>query len=563
MIIMVGRVSILKLIDLKVLEGRNIKGEEKLIYLYIGESERKRLYWLISDYEFICRQMNIEGTLKDAIYDECGGKAWLTYSNKELALFIIENLIDGVSADDLLNNAVSKRQRIWEYELLEECSKKGIDAFKVEDEVVVGYGVNSKKISKNDYETKNYNLDLNNNGEIPIISVTGTNGKTSTSKLIYSGLENLGYFSGLAMTGGVIINNEFVKKGDTTGFYSAKKVLTNPKVQIAVLETARGGIVRKGLGFKNSKIAIITSLSDDHIGSDGIENINDLMNIKLITTKEVLPEGKIIIKAESKLYEALKMKGNLVLFNFERNEWIDEHIKNEKEAWYVEDENIIYYDGKNKNIVSKIKDFKFTHDGKSKTNINNVLVSIAAIFAIHENLSEVINALKDVECDINNNLGRQNILDIGDFKIILDYGHNPEAFEELFYLARNLQKNNIISIVSSPGDRLDEYIKELGRIAGKNSDTIIIKETFDRRGRETLEITNLLKSGIEETSNESVEVLSIIDEEKAVEKALSIAKSGDIIVDFTQHLDVVIPVINKHLAKLGEEIIDIDLKSYH
>ena len=138
MIIMVGRVSILKLIDLKVLEGRNIKGQEKLIYIYIGESERKRLYWLISDYEFICRQMNIEGTLKDAIYDECGGKAWLTYSNKELALFIIENLIDGVSADDLLNNAVSKRQRIWEYELLEECSKKGIDYFNVEDKIVVG-----------------------------------------------------------------------------------------------------------------------------------------------------------------------------------------------------------------------------------------------------------------------------------------------------------------------------------------------------------------------------------------------------------------------------------------
>ena len=175
---------------------------------------------------------------------------------------------------------------------------------------------------------------------------------------------------------------------------------------------------------------------------------------------------------------------------------------------------------------------------------------------MHKNLEEVVNSLKNIKCDVYNNIGRQNIIELENFKIILDYGHNPEAFEELFYLANNIKRNKIISIVSSPGDRLDEYIKELGKIAGKNSDTIIIKETFDRRGREELEITNLIKSGINEVENKSVEVLSIIDEEEAIKKAISMAKEGDIIVDFTQHLDVVIPVINKYRSeerRVGKE----------
>lgn len=560
---MVGRVNILKLKELKVLEGRNIKGEEKFIFVDIEESERKKLYWLISDYEFICRQMKIEGTLNEVIYNENGGVAWLKYSNKELALFIIENLIDGLSADELLNNAVAFKQRIWEYELLEECKKVGLDAFKDEKEVVIGYGINSKRINKSDYESKNYNLNLNNNGDIPIISITGTNGKTSVSRLIYKGFSKLGYFSGLAMTGGIIINDEFVKKGDTTGFYSAKKILTNKKVEIAVLETARGGILRKGLGFKNSKVAIITSLTEDHIGTDGIKNINDLMDIKLVTTREVIPEGKVIIKADPKLYEVLQTKENLVLFNFEKNSCIKNHIDNGKEAWYVENENIIYYDGTCENIISNIKNFKFTHGGNSKTNTNNILVAIAAIYAIHNNLKEVVSSLKDIKCDVYNNLGRQNIIELNNFKIILDYGHNPEAFEELFYLANRIKQNKIISVVSSPGDRLDEYIKDLGKIVGKNSEVVIIKEAFDRRGRERLEITNLIKSGIKEVENKPTEVMSIVDEEEAIEKAISIAKDGDVIVDFTQHLEIVIPTINKHLSKYGGDIIEVDLKDFH
>lgn len=553
----------MKLIDLKLLEGRNIKGEERLIYINIGEAERKKLYWLISDYEFICRQMNIEGTRRDVIYDEYGGKAWLTYLHKELALFIIENLIDGVNADDLLKEAVSKRGELWEYNLLHECSKKDIDFFVDEDSVVIGYGVNSKRINQKEFESRDYDFTLKEDGRIPIISITGTNGKTSTSRLIYKALNNIGYYTGLASTGSIIINDEVIKKGDTTGFYSAKTVLTNPKVEMAVLETARGGILRKGLGFKGSKVAIITSLSEDHIGAEGINSLDDLMDIKLVTTREVRDDGKVIIKADHKLYKILQTKHNLVLFNNEKNECIKRHIKNGKEAWYVENGNVIFFDGECEKVILNICDFKFTHEGKSKTNINNILSALAALFTVHPKLEEVINSLKDIECDINSNLGRQNVLDINEFKVILDYGHNPEAFEEVFLLANSLKENKIISIISSPGDRLDDYIKKLGEIAGKSSDIIFIKETFDRRGRNPLEITNLLTEGIKESANKDVDIFPILDEKEAVEKALAIAEKGDIIVDFTQHLEVVIPVINEYLDKTKGKLIELNLDSLH
>lgn len=553
----------MKLIDLKVLEGRNIKGEERLIYINIHESERKRLYWLINDYEFICRQMNIEGTLRDVTYNEFGGKAWLTYLHKELALFIIESLIEGISADDVLKKAVTKRSKFWEYELIYQCSKEGIEFFKDGDSIVIGYGINSRVINQKDFENKSYDLKLNNSGLIPIISITGTNGKTSTSKLIYNSLRNLGYYTSLASTGAIIINEKIIKKGDTTGFYSAKMALIDPKVEMSVLETARGGIVRKGLGFKKSKVAIITSLSEDHIGADEVNSIDDLMDIKLVTVREVCDDGKVVIKAEPKLYDILQTKHNLVLFNHEKNQCIEKHIKNKKEAWYVENNNITFFDGKDYNIISNICDFKFTHGGKSKTNINNVLSALISIYSVHNNLEEVIDSLKDIECDINTNLGRQNILNINDFKVILDYGHNPEAFEEVFSLANSLKQNRIISIISSPGDRLDEYIKKLGEIAGKSSDIVFIKETFDRRGRKPLDITNLLTEGIKASLNKDVKVFPIIDEKEAIDKALIIAKEGDIILDFTQHLEVVIPAINEYLSKINGKLIDINLDYFH
>lgn len=534
-------------------EGCNLKGREPVIYLDIIESDKKMVFRLISDYEYICRHIGVKGTLKEVNYNSDGGNVWLTYKYKEIATYIIENLSNGKNIDVVIDNAFNLKQGKWDLNLIEKAEKMEVPIIKLEDgNNQIGYGINSRIVTKEEWE-KDEDITVNNNGLIPIISVTGTNGKTSTVKLIHNILCRLGKVCGLSSTGAVYIGDKVIMRGDTTGFYSARMVLTNPTVEVAVLETARGGMIRKGLGYEKNKVSIITSLSEDHFDIDGICSIEDLLNVKKLIAQELLSDGKLIIASNYYLFKEFKNKNNVVLFNTYKDDYIKEHIKQGKEAWYIENEQIMFAKNNDEKVVMDIKEFPYTHYGKSGGNTKNLLVALSTLNTIYSNLDKVCEVCKTIYCDLNTNPGRQNVIDIGDYKIILDYGHNEEAYREVFTLAQRLNPSKITGIISAPGDRNDAHIKTLGKVAGEFCDEIVIKQEFDTRGRSSLEIALLLQQGAFSSRDDLEDVSLIIDECDAITYALKRAKKGEVIVIITHHLDVSVPCINRYLESRGME----------
>lgn len=389
-------------------------------------------------------------------------------------------------------------------------------------------------------------------GLIPILSVTGTNGKTTTARLINNILNNLGFRAALTSTGGIFIGGEKIRNGDTTGFLSARAVLSNKEVEIAVMETARGGILKNGLGYEKAIAAIITTVSEDHIGMAGIRNVKDLLDIKAVVLEELNYNGKVIVKAQEDLVNYIKNRNNVCLYSIEKNEYIYEHIKNGGECFYINNGYLTYNKFNKETKLSSIREIPFTHGGYSKGNILNIMAASAAVLSVYDNIYKIIETIKTIKCDLYSNPGRQNILELENFKVILDYGHNSEAFHEVLSIAKSLKPTKLTAIIAAPGDRMSKYIKELGSIAAIYCNNIIIREQADLRGRKQGESAELLKVGTIENGFDEKNIKIIYKEEEAIVSAMENAVEGEVIVLFTQCLDVIIPVINDFLKKRGK-----------
>lgn len=251
------------------------------------------------------------------------------------------------------------------------------------------------------------------------------------------------------------------------------------------------------------------------------------------------------------------------MFNDFEDRLIKEHIERGNTAYYVKGDYIVKNSGGIEERIISVKEVPFAFYGISKSNTRNIMVAMIAVEHIDKDISNIINVVKRLECNIYTNLGRQNVIDFNGFKMIIDYGHNSEAFREVFSIANSIRNKRIVGLITAAGDREDIYIKELGSIAARFCDEIIIKEQPDLRGRSKGETARLLKEGALYNGYDEKNIKVILKEEDAVLYALKNANSGDVIVSFSQFLYLTFPVINKFRAEIGLEKIGENLELVH
>jgi cyanophycin synthetase len=356
---------------------------------------------------------------------------------------------------------------------------------------------------------------------IPVVAVTGTNGKTTVVRLIAHLAKHFGYHTGYTTTEGIYVNDQLIARGDCSGPNSALVVLREPQVDFAVLECARGGILRSGLGFDQCNVSIITNITADHLGLEDIYSLDELTKVKAVVAQTTVENGYAILNAEDDNVYSIKDSINchLALFALEENLRIQNHCAAGGIAAYVSNGEIIVRKGKERRILINVKEIPLTFDGTARCMVKNILPAVLTGIIYNFPLVNIRDALYNFYPSAENTPGRMNIFDFGDFQIMLDYAHNEDAYIELKNFLDGINRSRKIGIIAASGDRREKDIKALGYRAAEMFDEVIIRHNKDKRGRSNQQITLLLKEGIA-LSSARPEVKVISDEFSAVRYAI-------------------------------------------
>lgn len=388
---------------------------------------------------------------------------------------------------------------------------------------------------------------------IPIIAISGTNGKTTTTRLTAHLVKSMGHKVGFTTSDGVYIQNQMMMKGDCTGPISAEFVLKDPTVDFAVLECARGGILRAGLGFHRCDIGIITNISADHLGLGGIDTIEQLARVKSVVVESVMPGGYAILNADDDLVYKMKdsLQCHVALFSTNpKSKRIKEHCdKNGIAAVYDESTDMMYIQkGAWKIQIEKAHQIPLTQGGRALFNVMNIMPAVLAGYLRGFTVVDIRQALQTFIPSPAQTPGRMNLFQFKNFQVLADYAHNPAGFGVLKAYVDKVQASRKIGIISGTGDRRDDDIRDLGEIAAGMFDEIIIRQDKHLRGRTEDEIIELLSAGIAKV-NPEIPVKVILKEIEAIDHAVKNAPKDSFIVICS---DVVTDALN-YIQKLKNE----------
>ena len=382
---------------------------------------------------------------------------------------------------------------------------------------------------------------------VPILAITGTNGKTTTSRLISHICRQTGKVVGFTTTDGVYIDDYLVEKGDNTGPYSASMILKDPTVEIAVLETARGGILRSGLAFNQCDVGVVLNVAADHLGIGDIDTIEQMAKVKSVVAEVVSAEGYAVLNADDPLTVSMaeKVKGRVAYFSMSPdNPIIHDHIRRGGMAAIYENGYLSILEGEWTLRIEEAVNIPVTMQGMAPFMIANALAACLATFVQGIDIELIRQGVRTFKPSVAQTPGRMNLFDLGHHHALIDYAHNPAGYEAVGGFVGNWSGEKV-GVVGGPGDRRDDDLILLGKLSALMFDRIIVKEDNDTRGRRRGEVADLILRGISQ-ENASLRPEVILDETEALEKALSTVSEGGLVVIFPESVTQAIDLVEKH-----------------
>ncbi len=390
---------------------------------------------------------------------------------------------------------------------------------------------------------------------VPIVSVTGTNGKTTTVRLVEQILRRAGLRVGMTSTDGVYIDGYLVHASDASGPRSAEMVLGDPSVQAAVLETARGGIVRRGLGYDRADVAVITNISNDHLGSDGVDTLEDLVSVKSLVAEQIADRGQLVLNADDQHCAALARRSAVrdrdpVIRYFSLspvNQLVAGHVRRGGVGYVLDDGCLVEVQGARRTVIGHVRDVPQSWDGHAGFMVANVLAAVAAARALGVEAEDIRGALASFDPGADNP-GRISVFRVGEVPVLLDYGHNPAALSAVGGFARQFWGREGVAVLTLPGDRTDALVVESAQAVGREFDRVVVYEDLDSRGREPGEMAGLISLALADLGT-GVQCEQAADLEEAVTLAIGLAVPSDPVLLIYEKLGPVVSV----LGRLGAE----------
>ncbi|MGZ5202622.1 MAG: cyanophycin synthetase [Telluria sp.] len=367
-------------------------------------------------------------------------------------------------------------------------------------------------------------------GRIPLVAVTGTNGKTTTTLLIEHAARTAGLSTGAATTNGVYFNGELALEGDCTGYRSARSVLSAPDVDFAVLETARGGILRRGLAYDHCDVSVVLNVSADHLGLDGVDTIEELAKVKAVVAQRA--RRAVVLNAEDDrcvaMADGLADKVEVLYFALDaEHPALVRHLERGGRGAYLQDTMIVLADGVRHKAVLDVRNMPCSLGGAARYNIANALAAACALAASGFGIPEIADGLRTFVSDSKRNPLRSNVFDVDGVTVIVDYAHNSAAYAAMAEAGRAMTPGRLIGVVSAPGDRRDADLVEIGRTCAGGFDELVVYES-ENRGRRAGETSALLMQGARQVA--PGELRCVLDVHEAIRAGLALCQKGDVLV---------------------------------